>query len=628
MTHNHIVCDTDKHFQIIPQTRKIVNASGKKKLMRLDHKSERFTFELPRYIEGHDMSLCNVLEVHFNNISEDGKEQKPNMDELTDIQISPDDESKVIFSWLITENCTQLAGILSFFFRFSCVNDDGTVDYNWNTDSYDGITVGDVEYNSQIVIDFYADIIHTWKVDIVNAAVAGAVAGSAEAQAKAEEAQRKAEQAQNAAETAKTGAEQFASNAENHATNAKTSEQNAVNAQNAAVEAARQAELSKQGANQSETNAGQFANNAEGSAKEAAESSRKAAQAEQNAAASAEESKKAAENAGGIKTVNGVAPDASGNVDIEAGGGVVYVTLDTETKKASHTKAEIQNLVESGKAVCLLYNNKVYQLTSPQEALFSCTNRSTDAIVVYLCSIADDGGYSAYYTSATDVGKVKYNSVQTLTDAQKQTARSNIGAVGSVNGVQQIGGNVDIVFDWDAAEGEPNHILNRTHYTDEDGTVHPLEHKYLPDGVPYVKENVLLEETDATETTDPTFGKVWMIGGAPVLTIGETYTVMYNGVSYNCVAMDGSGFVKGSVLMGNTAAAGGANTGEPFAMLVAPQQAIVCIDLAGSTSVKIGISNNIIQSVDYIVMRSSTPGSTKEFKLTVDDSGTITATEI
>lgn len=278
MAHNHSVHDTDKHFRIIPQTRKIVNASGKKKLMRLDHKSEVFTFDMPRFIDGHDMALCNVLEVHFNNISEDGNTKKPNMDELT-IQISPDDENTVIWSWTITENATQLAGILSFFFRFSCVNDDGSVDYNWHTESYDDIMIGDVEYNDQVVIEFYADIIHTWKAEIVAAAVAE-VTPIKEA---AEEAQRKAEQAQ-------TGAEQSATNAANSekkaadseanaktseqnasaaATNAGNSEQNAVAAKNSATEAARQAELSRQGAAQSETNAAASAKEAKQAAAEA-----------------------------------------------------------------------------------------------------------------------------------------------------------------------------------------------------------------------------------------------------------------------------------------------------------------------------------------------------------------------
>lgn len=34
--------------------------------------------------------------------------------------------------------------------------------------------------------------------------------------------------------------------------------------------------------------------------------------------------------------------------------------------------------------------------------------------------------------------------------------------------------------DWNAAEGEPGHVLNRTHWEDADGTIHTLDQKYLP----------------------------------------------------------------------------------------------------------------------------------------------------
>lgn len=66
VTRVHNVYATDTHSSINPVTRAIKNASSKKAtLMQNDHNSERFTFELPRYIEGYDMSLCNETEVHY-----------------------------------------------------------------------------------------------------------------------------------------------------------------------------------------------------------------------------------------------------------------------------------------------------------------------------------------------------------------------------------------------------------------------------------------------------------------------------------------------------------------------------------------------------------------------------------
>ena len=121
--------------------------------------------------------------------------------------------------------------------------------------------------------------------------------------------------------------------------------------------------------------------------------------------------------------------------------------------------------------------------------------------------------------------------------------------------------------------------------------VEKLDPRCLPDNV-QSKQNFLLDETDAVETTDPTFGKVWVILKAPYLTVGKTYTVVYNGVPYDCVCVAGDSFgmQKGSFAMGNTAALGGANTGEPFAMLVNPNSgSVISLDLTGATSVRIGI---------------------------------------
>lgn len=57
MAHKHPIYDTDPHFKIDGDTRVIINASDVKvALMQGDHNSERFTFEIPRYVDGHDMS--------------------------------------------------------------------------------------------------------------------------------------------------------------------------------------------------------------------------------------------------------------------------------------------------------------------------------------------------------------------------------------------------------------------------------------------------------------------------------------------------------------------------------------------------------------------------------------------
>lgn len=178
MEHKHSVYDTDTHFSINAITRQIKNESNRKTaLMQEDHNSERFTFELPRYIEGHDMSLCNSVEVHFLNISTNKKEQKSGRYTVEDLTIKTDDSEKIVFSWLISINATKLVGALTFRIRFKCVEDD-VIKYAWHTAIYKDINILDgINADETFEIE-YVDVIEQWKkalakeiTDNVNAGV-------------------------------------------------------------------------------------------------------------------------------------------------------------------------------------------------------------------------------------------------------------------------------------------------------------------------------------------------------------------------------------------------------------------------------------------------------------------------
>ena len=133
MAHEHSVHDTDKHFAIDINTRKIKKQSiDKVVLIQNDHNSERSTFEIPRYIDGHDMSLCNKVEVHYVNLDETEMVSSPGVYEVTDLQVSPKSDTVVICSWLISRNATKYIGSLHFSLRFACVTGDD-VDYDWRT---------------------------------------------------------------------------------------------------------------------------------------------------------------------------------------------------------------------------------------------------------------------------------------------------------------------------------------------------------------------------------------------------------------------------------------------------------------------------------------------------------------
>lgn len=170
MKHIHSVYDTDSHFSISPITRAIKNESSKKTtVMQYDHNSERFTFEMPREIEGHDMTLCNRVKLHYINVASDKSGQSKSFYVIDDLQISQEDESVVICSWLISRNATMYAGSLNFLLCFECLSDEGDVTYAWNTDIFKGISVSNGIFNDvEEVIEPYNDVLVQWKNDIYN----------------------------------------------------------------------------------------------------------------------------------------------------------------------------------------------------------------------------------------------------------------------------------------------------------------------------------------------------------------------------------------------------------------------------------------------------------------------------
>lgn len=164
----HSVYDTDTHFSIDPATRALINESLQKtSLIQYDHNCERFTFELPRTIEGHDMSKCDIVQVHYLNVDAQTKAQSKGVYEVDDMQISPDGDDVVICSWLIPSTATEYVGSLSFLLRFCCIADDGrTLSYAWHTAIYSGIAVSNGIYNGDIVSEEFPEILVDWQKEL------------------------------------------------------------------------------------------------------------------------------------------------------------------------------------------------------------------------------------------------------------------------------------------------------------------------------------------------------------------------------------------------------------------------------------------------------------------------------
>ena len=163
MSHIHNVTDGDNKFIVDGISRAIKNASASKTtIMQFDHNSEVFTFEVPRYIEGHDMTECNRVEVHYLNIDSTTKQENEGIYLVDDLTINAEDETKLTCSWVISQNATQLVGSLNFLLRFICLTGD-VIDYVWNTSIFSGIYVSKGIYNSDIVAEQYIDTIKAWE---------------------------------------------------------------------------------------------------------------------------------------------------------------------------------------------------------------------------------------------------------------------------------------------------------------------------------------------------------------------------------------------------------------------------------------------------------------------------------
>ena len=175
MAHAHIVSDSDNHFVIDPITRQLNNNSKKTILMKTDHNSEQFTFELPRMVEGHDMSLSNKVEVHYININSKTREQSTGIYNVADFGVDAEDDTKVLGTWLVSREATKYAGSLNFVIRFACLSADNVEEYAWNTAIYAGITIADTIENTETVVEDYVDILRQWLDTIENAGSSGKV---------------------------------------------------------------------------------------------------------------------------------------------------------------------------------------------------------------------------------------------------------------------------------------------------------------------------------------------------------------------------------------------------------------------------------------------------------------------
>lgn len=172
--HDFNIIDKEPHFIIDATTRKITNELASEiAIVQFDHNSEVFTFELPRYIEAHDMTECNRVEVHYKNTDASTSAEVLGVYEVDDLQPDSEDENKAVCTWLISQNATQKVGKLDFLVRFSRVAEDGTILYAWNTSIFTGIMVSAGLMNSREIVEQYADVLEQWRQELFSLSAEG-----------------------------------------------------------------------------------------------------------------------------------------------------------------------------------------------------------------------------------------------------------------------------------------------------------------------------------------------------------------------------------------------------------------------------------------------------------------------
>lgn len=167
--HKHQIIDSDAHFTIDAISRNIVNDNLEKNvIIQGDHNSERFTFAIPRYIDGHDMLLCNHVQVAYIDTQTSGrsKQYSTGVYLVSDLDIHPTKKDYLQCSWVISHNATRYEGALNFMLIMSCMEGE-LVTYRWKTNVFEGIHVA-VSLDSNLVFeDEYVDIIEQWKNSVM-----------------------------------------------------------------------------------------------------------------------------------------------------------------------------------------------------------------------------------------------------------------------------------------------------------------------------------------------------------------------------------------------------------------------------------------------------------------------------
>lgn len=170
MAHTHDVYDMENHFEINGSSRFIKETSETKLVVvQGDHKSEVLTFKMPRYIDGHDMTLCNKIRIHYINLDTKTNNKSADVYEVTDLTLCEECEDVLTFTWTIEAPATKYSGTLSFLVKFECTEGENVL-YQWNTAKYVSVNVLAGIDNSEEFVEKYSNVLEEWYNELTNGA--------------------------------------------------------------------------------------------------------------------------------------------------------------------------------------------------------------------------------------------------------------------------------------------------------------------------------------------------------------------------------------------------------------------------------------------------------------------------
>ena len=124
--------------------------------VQYDHNVNTIIFDCPRYPDEDPTVDMSKMQIFINYMLPN---KKLGASQGVNVEIDPEDNTLMHFSWKITRAITQYKGVLSTLICVKQVNDDGNEVYHWNTVMFQRFTVDEGMECSEVIVEENADII-------------------------------------------------------------------------------------------------------------------------------------------------------------------------------------------------------------------------------------------------------------------------------------------------------------------------------------------------------------------------------------------------------------------------------------------------------------------------------------